>query len=84
MTYAARTGGEELARDTVPTKWIGSPATCIDFVQKHIDVGIDQLIFPVQFGTLTNDQIKGSVRLFTEQVMPKFCSVTEAARAQTP
>src|SRR5688500_16680687 len=36
---------------------IGSPATCIDFVQLHVDAGIDQLIFPLQFGTLTNEQI---------------------------
>jgi len=51
---------------------IGSPATCIEFVQKHIDAGIDQLIFPIQFGTLNNDQIMRSVRLFTDEVMPKF------------
>jgi alkanesulfonate monooxygenase SsuD/methylene tetrahydromethanopterin reductase-like flavin-dependent oxidoreductase (luciferase family) len=51
---------------------IGSPATCIEFIEKHVDVGIDQLIFPIQFGTLTQDQIMRSVRLFSEQVMPKF------------
>ena len=31
---------------------VGSPATCVEFVQKHVDAGIDQLIFPMQFGTL--------------------------------
>ena len=51
---------------------IGSPATCIEFVQKHVDAGIDQLIFPIQFGTLTHDQITTSARLFTDEVMPKF------------
>jgi alkanesulfonate monooxygenase SsuD/methylene tetrahydromethanopterin reductase-like flavin-dependent oxidoreductase (luciferase family) len=51
---------------------IGSPQTCAEFVQKHVEVGIDQLIFPIQFGTLTQDQILRSVRLFTDEVMPKF------------
>jgi alkanesulfonate monooxygenase SsuD/methylene tetrahydromethanopterin reductase-like flavin-dependent oxidoreductase (luciferase family) len=51
---------------------IGSPATCIEFVQKHVDAGIDQLIFPVQFGTFTQEQIMNSVRLFSAEVMPKF------------
>jgi alkanesulfonate monooxygenase SsuD/methylene tetrahydromethanopterin reductase-like flavin-dependent oxidoreductase (luciferase family) len=51
---------------------IGSPATCIEFVQKHVDAGIDQLIFPVQFGTFTQEQIMSSVRLFSAEVMPKF------------
>jgi alkanesulfonate monooxygenase SsuD/methylene tetrahydromethanopterin reductase-like flavin-dependent oxidoreductase (luciferase family) len=51
---------------------VGSPATCVEFVQKHVDAGIDQLIFPVQFGTLTHEQITKSISLFTEQVMPKF------------
>jgi alkanesulfonate monooxygenase SsuD/methylene tetrahydromethanopterin reductase-like flavin-dependent oxidoreductase (luciferase family) len=53
---------------------VGSPATCIEFVQMHVDAGIDQLIFPVQFGTLTHAQITKSVRLFTDEVMPKFSS----------
>jgi hypothetical protein len=51
---------------------VGSPATCVEFVQKHVDAGIDQLIFPIQFGTLTNEQITRSAQLFTDEVMPKF------------
>jgi alkanesulfonate monooxygenase SsuD/methylene tetrahydromethanopterin reductase-like flavin-dependent oxidoreductase (luciferase family) len=54
---------------------VGSPATCIEFVQKHIDAGIDQLIFPVQFGTLTHEQITSSIELFSREVMPKFSRV---------
>ena len=59
---------------------VGSPATCVEFVQKHVDAGIDQLIFPIQFGTLTNQQITDSVRLFTEEVMPKFSTNERLAR----
>ncbi len=51
---------------------IGSPATCIEFIEKHVEAGINQLIFPLQFGTFTQDQIMRSIHLFTEQVMPKF------------
>ena len=58
---------------------VGSPQTCIEFVQKHVDAGIDQLVFPIQFGTLTNEQITSSVRLFTDEVMPKFSTNAQFA-----
>ena len=56
---------------------VGSPATCIDFVQKHVDAGIDQLIFPLQFGTLTNEEITSSIKLFSREVMPKFSTAPQ-------
>jgi alkanesulfonate monooxygenase SsuD/methylene tetrahydromethanopterin reductase-like flavin-dependent oxidoreductase (luciferase family) len=60
---------------------IGSPSTCAEFVQKHVDVGIDQLIFPAQFGTLTHEEITSSMRLFTEHVMPRFSTNPSVASA---
>lgn len=51
---------------------VGSPQTCIEFVKKYEDVGIDQLIFPIQMGTLTNQQIIDSARLFGDKVLPRF------------
>lgn len=51
---------------------VGSPQTCCDFVQLCVDAGIDNLFFPVQYGTLTHEQITRSIRLFSEEVIPKF------------
>jgi alkanesulfonate monooxygenase SsuD/methylene tetrahydromethanopterin reductase-like flavin-dependent oxidoreductase (luciferase family) len=57
---------------------IGSPETCAAFLQKYVDAGFDQIILSAQYGTLTNEQIQRSLRLFAQEVLPRF-SETAAA-----
>lgn len=51
---------------------IGSPETCREVLCKYVDAGFDQVILSSQFGSLTNEQIQRSLRLFAEEVMPEF------------
>jgi len=59
---------------------IGSPETCREAVRKYVDAGFDQLILSSQFGSLTNEQIQRSLRLFHEEVMPEFVDKVEVVQ----
>ncbi|HEX8319601.1 hypothetical protein [Longimicrobium sp.] len=41
LMYEARMEGGELAKDTVPTRWIGNPAVCLPNVEKVVVDSID-------------------------------------------
>jgi alkanesulfonate monooxygenase SsuD/methylene tetrahydromethanopterin reductase-like flavin-dependent oxidoreductase (luciferase family) len=60
---------------------IGSPETCRRVIQKYVDAGFDQVIFCGQFGSLTNEQIQASLRLFAKEVMPHFTDVRTSVSA---
>ncbi len=55
---------------------LGDAATAIDYVQRLQDAGVDNVMCLIQMGTLTQDQQLETIRIFGEQVIPKF-------RAQT-
>ena len=47
-------------------------ATAIDYVQRLQDAGVDNVMCLIQMGTLTQDQQLETIRIFGEQVIPKF------------
>ena len=53
---------------------VGSPDTCAKFIQKYEDMGVDHLIMMQQIGTMQNDDIQRSMRLFSSEVLPQFTS----------
>jgi len=77
---------EGLAKETMETQraknaaWIGSPESISDQISTILaDAGAFEIAsLQVNFNTITCEQASASMRLFSEQVMPKF---TRAARA---
>jgi alkanesulfonate monooxygenase SsuD/methylene tetrahydromethanopterin reductase-like flavin-dependent oxidoreductase (luciferase family) len=51
---------------------IGDPATAVSYVQRLADAGVDDVMCLIQMGTLTQDQQLETIRLWGEQVIPKF------------
>lgn len=51
---------------------VGSPERCRQLAQLYVDCGIDQMICTMQHGLLSNDDLKRSIRLFSQEVMPEF------------
>jgi alkanesulfonate monooxygenase SsuD/methylene tetrahydromethanopterin reductase-like flavin-dependent oxidoreductase (luciferase family) len=51
---------------------IGSPETCIRFISKLIDAGVDEVLLFMQGATTPHDKILDSIRLFAEEVRPQL------------
>jgi alkanesulfonate monooxygenase SsuD/methylene tetrahydromethanopterin reductase-like flavin-dependent oxidoreductase (luciferase family) len=51
---------------------VGTPEQCRDFVRSYVEQDVDQLLLIGQLGSLTNEQIQGSMRLFGTEVLPEF------------
>ena len=51
---------------------VGDPASAREFVQRFIEIGIDELIFIMQMGTVPMELVTESVRTFGEKVIPYF------------
>jgi len=51
---------------------VGSPETCRNFIAANDDADIDQMIMVAQFGNMSNDDIKKSIRLLSSEVLPEF------------
>jgi alkanesulfonate monooxygenase SsuD/methylene tetrahydromethanopterin reductase-like flavin-dependent oxidoreductase (luciferase family) len=51
---------------------IGDPGAAREFVQRFIDIGVDELIFIMQMGTVPMELVTESVRTFGEKVLPHF------------
>jgi alkanesulfonate monooxygenase SsuD/methylene tetrahydromethanopterin reductase-like flavin-dependent oxidoreductase (luciferase family) len=51
---------------------IGDPAAAKDFVQRFVEIGVDELILIMQLGTVPMELVTESVRTFGEQVIPHF------------
>jgi alkanesulfonate monooxygenase SsuD/methylene tetrahydromethanopterin reductase-like flavin-dependent oxidoreductase (luciferase family) len=51
---------------------IGDPATAVSYVHRLADAGVDDVMCLIQMGTLTQDQQLETIRLWGEQVVPKF------------
>lgn len=60
---------------------VGTPGQCREFVRTYAGHGVDQLLLISQLGSLTNEQIQGSMRLFGTEVLPEFSESFSAARA---
>jgi alkanesulfonate monooxygenase SsuD/methylene tetrahydromethanopterin reductase-like flavin-dependent oxidoreductase (luciferase family) len=57
---------------------VGSPDSCREFTRHYDSLGIDQMILMAQLGTLTNQQIQDSLRLYAAEVMPEFAEPESA------
>lgn len=51
---------------------IGDPAAACEMVQRFVDTGVDELICVMQMGTVPHELVMQSIRLFGEQVIPRF------------
>jgi alkanesulfonate monooxygenase SsuD/methylene tetrahydromethanopterin reductase-like flavin-dependent oxidoreductase (luciferase family) len=51
---------------------IGDPSAAREFVQRFVDIGVDELIFIMQMGTVPMELVTESVRTFGEKVIPHF------------
>ncbi len=51
---------------------IGSPSAARETVQRFVDVGLDEIILVMQLGTIPNELVLESIRLFGEKVLPHF------------
>ena len=57
---------------------IGDPVHCREIVSRFQSAGVDELILVMQTGTMPQELILESIRVFGEQVMPHFTSSEEA------
>jgi alkanesulfonate monooxygenase SsuD/methylene tetrahydromethanopterin reductase-like flavin-dependent oxidoreductase (luciferase family) len=51
---------------------LGDTDTAISYVQRLADAGVDNCMCLIQMGTLTQDQMLETIRLFGEKVIPHF------------
>ena len=51
---------------------IGTPDKVAQGVQAYVDIGADQIICLIQAGRIPHEEIMASLRLFGEEVMPRF------------
>ena len=51
---------------------IGTPDKVAEGVQAYVDIGADQIICLIQAGRIPHEDIMASLRLFGEEVMPRF------------
>ena len=53
---------------------IGSPETCVRLIQRHQEFlpDLQYMILFFAYGSLSQAQIRNSMRLFAEEVMPEF------------
>jgi len=51
---------------------VGDPSAAREFVQRFVDIGVDELILVMQMGTVPMELVTESIRTFGEQVLPHF------------
>ena len=52
--------------------FVGSPASCIDSMQRYVDIGVNQFNFRVSMGDMAAELVERSIRLLGEEVLPRF------------
>ncbi|HEX5326332.1 MAG TPA: LLM class flavin-dependent oxidoreductase, partial [Acetobacteraceae bacterium] len=57
----------------------GNPDTVCRVVEQWAEAGLDQMIFVLQAGRTTHEQVMQSIALIGEQVVPRFAGRREAA-----
>ncbi len=51
---------------------VGDPSAARDYVQRFVDIGVDELILVMQMGTVPMELVTESIKTFAEKVMPHF------------
>jgi alkanesulfonate monooxygenase SsuD/methylene tetrahydromethanopterin reductase-like flavin-dependent oxidoreductase (luciferase family) len=81
LTDAAREQANDFARRASERRWedlvedsllIGSPATVRRKVDELRAAGVGELVCWMNFGGIPTDQVRRSMRLFADEVMPAF------------
>jgi len=57
---------------------LGDADTAIAYVERLRTAGVDNVMCLIQMGTLTQDEMMGSIRIFGEQVIPHFRAADDA------
>ncbi|HEX4338188.1 MAG TPA: LLM class flavin-dependent oxidoreductase [Polyangiaceae bacterium] len=57
---------------TASNACIGDPSAAREFVQRFVEIGVDELVFVMQMGTVPLELVTESVRTFGEKVLPHF------------
>jgi alkanesulfonate monooxygenase SsuD/methylene tetrahydromethanopterin reductase-like flavin-dependent oxidoreductase (luciferase family) len=60
------------AEDATTNACIGDPVAAREFVERFVEIGVDELILIMQMGTVPSELVLESVRTFGEQVLPHF------------
>jgi alkanesulfonate monooxygenase SsuD/methylene tetrahydromethanopterin reductase-like flavin-dependent oxidoreductase (luciferase family) len=63
---------------------LGDADTAIAYVQRLVDVGVDNIMCLIQMGTLTQDQQLETIRIWGEKVIPHFRALENATSATQP
>lgn len=58
--------------DDAQNACVGDPSAARDFVQRFVDIGVDELILVMQMGTVPMEMVTESIQTFAEKVMPHF------------
>jgi alkanesulfonate monooxygenase SsuD/methylene tetrahydromethanopterin reductase-like flavin-dependent oxidoreductase (luciferase family) len=51
---------------------VGDPSAAREFVQRFVEIGVDELILVMQMGTVPTELVTESIKTFGEQVLPHF------------
>ncbi len=57
----------------------GDADTCSRVVERWADIGLDQMVFMMQAGNTTHEQVMRSIELIGEKVIPRFRDAPGAA-----
>lgn len=58
--------------DDAQNACVGDPSAAREFVQRFVDIGVDELILVMQMGTVPMELVTQSVKTFGEHVLPHF------------
>jgi alkanesulfonate monooxygenase SsuD/methylene tetrahydromethanopterin reductase-like flavin-dependent oxidoreductase (luciferase family) len=61
---------------------VGTPDTIAANIAPYVEAGVTQIITGTQFGTIAQDDVMSSIRLFAEAVMPEFTDVEVLSAAR--
>lgn len=70
-------GNDELIETGMATG--GNPDSICRQLEKWVEIGLDQIVFQLQVGTMTHDQVMRSIELIGDKVIPRFASKSSGA-----
>jgi alkanesulfonate monooxygenase SsuD/methylene tetrahydromethanopterin reductase-like flavin-dependent oxidoreductase (luciferase family) len=63
---------------------VGDPEQCMKKIRRYEELGVDQLICYVQFGTLPHESIMRTIQLLGEHVIPELEKNPKPATISVP
>lgn len=62
----------------------GNPDSCARVVQRWADIGLDHMVFMMQAGNTSHDEVMRSLELIGEKVIPRFCDAPRGLAVAGP